>query len=56
MKFLQDFHTEFSKCIASGSGRFIWRIEALVFEEIEVMAARNGMCIASDSHILFLPF
>lgn len=56
MKFLQDFHTELSKCIATKSGRFIWRIERSVFEEIEVMAGRRGMCIEPDSHILFLPF
>lgn len=56
MQFLRDFHTEFAKCMASTKGRFIWRIERAIFEEIEVMAGRHGISIQPDSFILFLPF
>ena len=54
--FLQVFHSELSKAMATSQGLLKWRIEQHVFDKINLLASSRGATIQPNSLILFFPF
>lgn len=55
MRFLKDFHAEYSRKIPIPGAKLKWRVEEAVFLELQDFANENALSLEAGSIILFYP-